>query len=96
MTTMNRKKIITLYYTKHIFLLTYRKWLTFTGSVCITCAAAIHNQFLFPGPALYMPTLTLKNQSVIYSYQGESRQTLQWAIQGLSLHVHMSIFGNFY
>jgi len=69
MTTIKREIIMTMYYTIDIFLLTYRRWLTFTESACIMCAAAIHNQFLFSGPVFYVPILILKNQSVIYTYQ---------------------------
>jgi hypothetical protein len=69
MTTIKREIIMTMYYTIDIFLVTYRRWLTFTESACIMCAAAIHNQFLFSGPAFYVPILILKNQSVIYTYR---------------------------
>jgi hypothetical protein len=69
MTTMKREIITTMYYTTGIFFLTYRRWLTFTESACIMCTAAIHNQFLFSGPALYVPILVLKNQSAIYTHQ---------------------------
>jgi hypothetical protein len=96
MTTMKREIIMTMYYTIDIFLLTYRKWLTFTESACNTCAGAIHNQFLFSGPALYVSILIFKNQSVIYTYQWESRQILHCRIKGLSLYTRMSIFESFY
>jgi hypothetical protein len=69
MTTMKREIIMTMYYTTDIFLLPYRRWLNFTESACIMYATAIHNQFLFPAPTLYVPILVRKNQSVIYSYQ---------------------------
>jgi len=90
--TMKREIIMTTYYTTDIFLLTYRRWLTFTESACNTCTGAIHNQFLFSGPALYVPIVIFKNLSVIYTYQWESRQILHCKIEGLSLHTHVNIW----
>ena len=48
-----KKKHLTPYYAIHVFCLTYRRRMTFTGSVRVTCATARHFHFVLPGRSPY-------------------------------------------